>query len=51
MKPDLVWLRRDVCDDWRNVVVDVKVTSTDKMNQAFRDNDQKYRELTTHEPV
>ena len=28
--------------DWRKVVVDVKVTSTDKMNEAFRENDDKY---------
>ena len=30
LKPDLVWLRRDSGGDWRKVVVDVKVTSTEK---------------------
>ena len=43
LKPDLVWLR---CDrgEWKKVVVDVKVTSTDKMNEAFKEKDEKYRE-------
>ena len=31
------------------VVVDVKVTSTDKMNDAFKENDEKYREWATQE--
>ena len=30
LKPDLVWLRRDSGGQWRKVVVDVKVTSTEK---------------------
>ena len=41
LKPDLVWLRRDSGDQWRKVVVDVKVTSSDKMNEAFREKDDK----------
>ena len=49
LKPDLVWLRRDSGGDWRKVVVDVKVTSTDKMNEAFREKDDKYREWATRE--
>ena len=43
LKPDLVWLRRDAGGDWKKVVVDVKVTSTDKMNAAFKEKDDKYR--------
>ena len=42
LKPDLVWLRRDAGDKWRKVVVDVKITSTDKMNESFREKDEKY---------
>ena len=49
LKPDLVWLRRDAGDQWRTVVVDVKVTSTDKLNDAFREKDKKYREWATKE--
>ena len=50
LKPDLVWLRReDGGDQWMKVVVDVKVTSTEKMNEAFRERDEKYREWTTKE--
>ena len=48
-KPDPVWLRRDTGDQWRNVVVDVKVTSTDNMNDSFREKDEKYREWATRE--
>ena len=33
LKPDLVWLRRDSGGDWRKVVVDVKVTSTDRRHE------------------
>ena len=40
-KPDLVWLRCDTGDEWR-IVVDVKVTPTDKMNEAFMEKDEKY---------
>ena len=50
LKPDLVWLRCD-SGDWRKVVVDVKVTSTDKMNVAFKEKDEKYREWTTKETL
>ena len=49
LKPDLVWLRRDNGGEWRKVVVDVKVTSTDKMDEAFMEKDTKYREWTTIE--
>ena len=49
LKPDLVWLRRDSGDEWRKVVVDVKITSTDKMTDAFREKDEKYREWTARE--
>ena len=47
LKPDLVWLRRDQGGQWRKVVVDVKVTSTEKMNDAFKEKVEKYREWTT----
>ena len=40
LKPDLVWLRCDAGSQWRKAVVDVKITSTDKMNEAFREKDE-----------
>ena len=40
LKPDLVWLRRDSGDIWRKVVVDVKVTSTEKLNEFFNEKDE-----------
>ena len=43
LKPDLVWLRCDSGGDWRKVVADVKITSTEKMNEAFNEKDDKYR--------
>ena len=49
LKPDLVRLRRDQGGQWRKVVVDVKVTSTDKLNEAFKEKDDKYFEWTTKE--
>ena len=49
MKPDLVWLHREDGGQWKKVVVDVKITSTDKMNDSFREKDEKYREWTTRE--
>ena len=49
MKPDLVWFRREDEGQWKKVVVDVKITSTDKMNDSFREKDDKYREWTTRE--
>ena len=49
LKPDLVWLRRETGDQWRKVVVDVKVTSTEKMNEAFKEKDDKYRMWATQE--
>ena len=45
LTPDLLWLRHDSGSDWLKVVVDVKITSTDKMNEAFREKDDKYRGL------
>ena len=47
LKPDLVWLRRDSEGQWKKVVVDVKITSTDDMNKVFRKKDDKYREWAT----
>ena len=49
LKPDLVWLRRDSGGDWKKVVIDVKITSTDKMYESFKEKDDKYREWTTRE--
>ena len=49
LKPDLVWLRRDTGGQWRKVVVDVKVTSTDKLNEAFQEKDEKFRDWTMKE--
>ena len=50
LKPDLVRIRRDSGDDWKKVVVDVKITSTEDMNKAFREKDDvKYREWATSE--
>ena len=49
LKPDLVWLHRDTGGEWRKVVVDVKVTSTEDMNKAFKEKDEKYREWATRE--
>ena len=47
LKPDLVWLRCDSEGQWKKVVVDVKITSTEDMNKAFREKDDKYREWAT----
>ena len=44
-----MWLRRDAGGEWRKVVVDEKVTSTDKINEAFKEKDQKYYEWATKE--
>ena len=49
LKPDLVWLQREASGQWKKVVVDVKITSTDKMNEAFKEKDEKYRQWTTTE--
>ena len=49
LKPDLVWLWRENGGQWKKVVVDVKVTSTDKMNDEFKKKDEKYRKWTTQE--
>ena len=51
LKSDLVWLRRDSGGDWRKVVVDVKIASTDKMNEAFNEKDEKYLEWATRETL
>ena len=40
LKPDMVWLRCDA-GEWRKVVVDVKITSTDQLNKAFNEKDEK----------
>ena len=48
LKPDLALLRRVSCE-WRKAVVDVKITSTDKLNEAFKEKDEKYREWTMWE--
>ena len=45
----LVWLRRDSGWVWRKVVVEVKITSTGKMNKAFKEKDEKYRVWATRE--
>ena len=42
-----MWLRRNTGDKWKKVVVDVKITSTDQMNKAFKEKDDKYREWAT----
>ena len=49
LKPDLVWLSKDSEGVWRKVVVDVQITSTDKMNDSFKNKDDKYREWTIQE--
>ena len=49
LRPDLVWLRRVPGGEWRKVVVDVKVTSTDDMNKALKEKDEKYRVWATQE--
>ena len=49
LKPDLVWLRCDSGNEWMKVVVDVKITSTDNMNDSFNEKDDKYREWTIKE--
>ena len=48
-KPDLVWLSKDSEGGWRKVVVDLQITSTDKMNDSFKIKDDKYREWTIQE--
>ena len=49
LKPDLVWLRRDSGGDWREVVVDVKMTSKEDLNKTLKEKDDKYREWATKE--
>ena len=49
LRPDLVRLRRVSSDKWKKVVVDVKVTSTDKLNEASKKKDDKYREWASRE--
>ena len=44
-----MWLRRDSGGAWRKVVVDVKITLTDKMSESFKEKDDKYREWATKE--
>ena len=47
LKPDFVRLRCDFGGYWRKVVVDATFISTDKMNEAFKGKNNKYREWTT----
>ena len=49
LKPDLMWLRCESGGEWRKVVVDVKITSTGKMNDSFKEKDEKYRVWATKE--
>ena len=49
LKPKLAWLRREAGGQWKKVVVDVKVRSTDDMNKAFKEKDEKYRVWATQE--
>ena len=49
MRPDLVWVRRDFGRPVEKGLVDVKVTSTDNINNAFKEKDDKYREWTAKE--
>ena len=49
LKPDLVWLWCDSGCGWRKVVVAVKVRSTECMEKAFKEKDEKYREWATRE--
>ena len=49
LKPDLAWLRRDAGGEWTKVVADVKVTSTEDMEKAFKEKDEKYREWATRD--
>ena len=51
LKPDLVWLRRVSGGESKKVVVDVKVTSTAKLNEEFKEKDDKYREWGTRETM
>ena len=51
LKPDLVWVRGDAGNKWRKVVVDVKITSTDKMDDAFKEDDDRYRGWATGETL
>ena len=49
LKQDLVWLRLDSGNEWKKVVVDVQITSTDSMSKAFKEKEDKYREWTIRE--
>ena len=49
LKPDLVRLWRDTGGQWRKVVVDVKVASADRMNDAYEEKDEKCRDWATRE--
>ena len=49
LKPDLLWLRRDLDGQWEKVVVDVQIASTDSLNKAFKEKDEKYRVWATKE--
>ena len=47
LKPDLVWLRRNSGGQWPKV--DVAKVISDKMIEAFKEKEEKYREWTTKE--
>ena len=47
LKPGIVWLRYESGEQWKKVV-DVKVTSTDKLNETFKKN-REIREWTMAE--
>ena len=44
-----VWLRADSGGQWRKIVVDVMVISSEEMRKGFKEKDDKYRERTTRE--
>ena len=44
-----MWPRRVSGEEWRKFVVDVKITSTDKMNDACKEKDEKYQDWATRE--
>ena len=49
LKPDLVWIRRDAGDQLQKAVIDVKITSTEDMNKAFKEKEDKYRVWATRD--
>ena len=47
LKPNLVWQHLVSTGQWKKVVVDVKVTSTEDMGKAFKEKDEKSSEWVT----